>query len=95
MVKMGKEVGLLPLTHATHILIFANADFTQDAHKFAQEIMLQSSVTIFLLGKTDFETIKADPARIGRILKYQAERIRDRLIAAPLWSGIERPKQDG
>ncbi len=86
---IAKEVGLLPLTHATHILIFANARFTDDARRFAQEIMLKSSVTIFLLDVKDFEAIKMAPANIGRILIAQAERIRDLRLSAPLWSGIE------
>lgn len=89
---VAKEVGLLPLTHATHILLVANAAFTDDARKFAQETMLNSSVTIFLLDKRDFEIIQANPAHIGRILLAQAERIRDMRINAPLWSGIERPE---
>ena len=91
---VAKEVGLLPLTHATHIMVFANSDFTRDARKFAQEIMHQSSVTIFLLDRQDFEDIKANPANIGRILKKQSELIQDRLLTDPLWSGIERPDQN-
>lgn len=90
---IAKEVGLLPLTHATHILVIANARFSDDARRFAQEIMLKSSVTIFMLDLKDFEAIKANPASIGRILMSQAERIRDLQIAAPLWSGIERPEE--
>ena len=90
---VAKEVGLLPLTHATHILIFANAAVTQDARDFAHEIMLRSSVTIFLLDKTIFKEIKKNPANIARILRGLAEHIRDRQISAPLWSGIQRPEQ--
>ena len=89
---VAKEVGLLPLTRATHILIFANAEFTQDAREFAHEVMLRSSVTIFLLDKQGFEDIKTNPANISRILRGLAEHIRDRQIAAPLWSGIQRPE---
>jgi len=86
---VAKEVGLLPLTHATHILLVANASFSEDARKFAERIMVNSSVTIFLLDKTDFETIQANPAQIGRILIAQAERIKDMRISSPLWSGIK------
>jgi len=89
---VAKEVGLLPLTHATHILLVANSLFTDDAQKFADQTMLKSSVTIFLLDKTDFETIRVNPAYIGRILLAQAERIRDIRIKSPLWSGIKRPE---
>ena len=86
---VAKEVGLLPLTHATHILILANSRFTSDARKFAQEIMLKSSVTIFLLDSQDFEAIKANPTNIVRILKSQSEFIQEQLLADPLWGGIE------
>lgn len=89
---VAKEVGLLPLTHATHILLVANAPFTDDARKFAMQTMLSSSVTIFLLDKKDFDAIRANPAHIGRILLTQAARIRDTRINAPLWSGIKRPE---
>lgn len=91
---IAKEVGLLPLTHATHILVIANASFTADARKFATEVMMKSSVTIFLMDKEDFVSIKDTPANIGRILRSQAERIRDLRLSSPLWSGIERPEDD-
>jgi len=84
---VAKEVGLLPLTHATHILLVANASFTEDARKFAKQTMLNSSVTIFLLDKKDFEVIRANPTRIGHILVGQAEIIKDMRIKTPLWSG--------
>lgn len=86
---VAKEVGLLPLTNATHILLVANSSFTDDARKFAMQTMLKSSVTIFLLDKRDFDTIRTNPARIGRILLDQAERIKDMRIKTPLWSGIK------
>ncbi|MEL6445874.1 MAG: restriction endonuclease [Bacteroidota bacterium] len=91
---IAKEVGLLPLTHATHILVVANSTFSEDARRFAQETMLASSVTIFLLDEDDFETIRDTPARLGGILLRQANRIRDLRLAAKLWSGIERPEDD-
>jgi site-specific DNA-methyltransferase (cytosine-N4-specific) len=91
---VAKEVGLLPLTHATHVLIIGNTSFTGDARAFAREVMLKSSVTIFLLDQDDFESIRRTPANIARILRQQGERIRDLRIRAPLWSGIDRPDDD-
>ena len=88
---VAKEVGLLPLTNATHILLIANSSFTRHARDFAMQTMLKSAVTIFLLDKKDFDIIRTDPARIGGILLSQAERIRDYRIKTPLWSGIARP----
>ena len=87
---VAKEVGLLPLTDATHILLIANSSFSGHARDFAMQTMLRSPVTIFLLDKKDFDTIRTNPARIGSILLGQAERIRDYRIKNPLWSGIAR-----
>jgi site-specific DNA-methyltransferase (cytosine-N4-specific) len=87
---VAKEVGLLPLTHATHILIAANTTFTEDACKYADEIMSTSSVNIFLLNKKDIEAIKENPTNISYILKTKAERIRDLHTTSTLWGGIER-----
>lgn len=89
---VAKEVGLLPITRATHILIVANAQFTDDARKFAFQIMLNSSVTIFLLDKQDFDMLTTNPAHIGRILLSQAKFILDMRIKNSLWSGIEHAK---
>lgn len=86
---VAKEVGLLPLTRATHILLIANADITRDARRFANEIMTHSAVTIFLLDAADFESVKETPANLSRILRSRAERIRDLRLSTPLWSGID------
>ena len=91
---IAREVGLLPLTHATHILVVANSSFTSGARKFAKEVMMKSSVTIFLLDESDFADIKGTPANLTRILRAQAERVRDLRLRAPLWSGIDRPEDD-
>lgn len=82
---VAKEVGLIPLTRATHILVLANAPFTRDARRYADAIMQNSSVTIFLLDREDFEAIRTSPANLGRILQAQAERIRDLKLATPVW----------
>lgn len=70
---VGKEVGLLPLTKATHILVLANARISRDAVEFATKMMRDSSVVIFLIGKSDFEKIRARPAHLVDALKEQAE----------------------
>ncbi len=82
---VAKEVGLIPLMRATHILVLANAPFTRDARRYADAIMQNSSVTVFLLDRTDFEAIRESPANLGRILQAQAERIRDLKMATPVW----------
>lgn len=55
---VAKEVGLLPLTKATHILVLANCRISRDARVYAAEIMRNSPVTIFLLDRQDFVAIK-------------------------------------
>lgn len=82
---VAKEVGLLPLSRATHILVLANAPFTRDARRYANAIMKNSSVTIFLLDREDFEAIQRSPASLGRILRKQAELIQDLKLATPVW----------
>lgn len=82
---VAKEVGLIPLTRATHILMLANAPLTRDARRYADAIMQNSSVTVFLLDRTDFEAVRESPANLGRILRTQDERIRDLKMATPVW----------
>jgi len=55
---VAKEVGLLPLSKATHILIIANCAFSKDAIKYAEEVMKHTPVTIYLLDRRDFLEIK-------------------------------------
>jgi hypothetical protein len=57
---VAKEVGLVPLTKATHILVLSNQKFTRAAIKFAQDTMKQSSVTLFLVGGDDFKRVLDD-----------------------------------
>lgn len=85
---IAKEVGLLPLTGATSILVVANAPLTHDAERFAQEIMLKSSVTIFLLGADDFKDIKKNPGNMARILRSKAEAINRLHLRPRLWSTV-------
>lgn len=56
--EVAKEVGLAPITKATHILILANAEFTDDAKAFANAVMRESPLTIYLLGGADFRRVR-------------------------------------
>jgi len=86
---VAKEVGLLPLTHATHILVVSTGTFTQDAEKFSEAIMLNTSVIIFLINKDDIEAIMAKPTEISSILKAKAWAIHDLRARLPVWGGTE------
>lgn len=72
---IAKEVGLTLITNATHVLFVAIHGFTSEARKFAQEVMDNSALTIFLIGATEFSQIERDDSCIGRILRAQAEAI--------------------
>jgi hypothetical protein len=73
--EIAKEVGLLPVTAASHIMFVATTSFTPDARKFADRIMARSATTIFLLDKADFEKIRETPTAIAQILQKQSEAI--------------------
>ena len=73
--EVAKEVGLLPVTAASHIMFVANTSFTPDARSFADKIMARSATTIFLLDKTDFAKIQETPTSIASILRKQSEAI--------------------
>ena len=70
---VAKEVGLLPVTQATHVLIIANCNFTDPAKNYAMEVMNHTPVTIFLLDRKDFEAVKRSPGALGSILAREAE----------------------
>jgi hypothetical protein len=89
---VAKEVGLLPLTHATHILIVSTGAFTDDAMKFASETMKASHVNIFLLDKDDVKAVRENPVNISRIIKTKAEHIHSIRTTSYSWSGIEQSK---
>jgi hypothetical protein len=87
---VSKEVGLTPITQATHILLVANADFTKAARAFARQTMRRSPLTIFLIDKSDFEEIRSSPGSLGRILRAQAEQIIESRAELSVWSDIKR-----
>jgi hypothetical protein len=72
---VSKEVGQVSVTRATHVMVIANAPISREAIKFAMATMRNSALTIFLLGKSDFEAIRESPGNLGSILRAHAERI--------------------
>lgn len=83
---VAKEVGLLPLTNATHILMLANGRFTADAVTYAREIMRHAPVTIFLLDATDFQHIRTSPGDLPLILRAKAEEIASLAPDKTMWN---------
>lgn len=72
---VAKEVGLIPITKATHVMILANCRATADAHTYAREVMRNSSLTIMILDKDDFERIKTSPTSIASIIRSKSQSI--------------------
>jgi hypothetical protein len=85
---VAKEIGLLPITNATHVMLIGNCPITPHARDFAERVMQSSPVTIFLLDKNNFARIKDSPGSIGLILQAQSEEIQWRLHRAQgtVWS---------
>ncbi len=73
---VAKEVGLLPLTNATNILVLANCHVTQDAGDYARRVMRNSPVNIYLIDKEGFGRMRQRPTDLAAILLEQGERIR-------------------
>lgn len=69
---VAKEVGLLTVTRATHILFVANCRFSGDAHRYAREVMKNNPVGLYLLDHDDFERLRVRPESIGSILREKA-----------------------
>lgn len=66
---VGKEVGLVPLTNATHILMVANNRHTQDARDYASAIMRATPLTIFPLDRVDFAKVRKNPGVLAALLR--------------------------
>lgn len=70
---VAKEVGISLLTKATHILFITNSSFTRDAVTYANEVMINTALTIYLLDRRDFEKIKKNETALAEILNAKAE----------------------
>ena len=69
---VAKEVGISLLTKATHILFITNSSFTRDAVTYANEVMINTALTIYLFDGRDFEKIKKNEAALAEILNAKA-----------------------
>lgn len=69
---VAKEVGLLPLTRATHILFVANSTFSEDARAYTRNVMKATPVGIYLLDRDDFHALRSNPLKITEMLKRQS-----------------------
>lgn len=70
--EVAKEVGLLPLTRATHVLFVANSTFSDDARRYARNVMKTMPVGIYFLDRRDFQDLRSSPEKITAILKEQS-----------------------
>jgi hypothetical protein len=69
------EMGLVPLTGATHVLILVNGVVTLDARRVANEFSQAGPTAVFLVDQDGFEAIKKDPANLVSLLRERAEEI--------------------
>jgi hypothetical protein len=83
---VAKEIGLLPLSNATHILLLANAKLTEAARTFADAIMRARPVAVYLLDENDFAQIQKEPAVLATILRSRAKTILRDPPVGSLWS---------
>lgn len=74
---IAKEVGLLPVTGATHVLFVATSRFSDDARRYATKIMVGTGVGIYLLDRDAFQQLREDPTSIARVMREQAESMLD------------------
>lgn len=89
---VSKEVGLIPITHATHVLVMANCGMTRDARIYASEVVASTPTTIFLLDYADFKEMRANSGRLGTILKRKALQIRREYPEGTLFGGTGKAK---
>lgn len=85
---IASEVGLIPVTQATHILIIARGGFTDEAKFYAREIMKRTPVAIYLLGAKDYATIEKEPAKLVTILRVQSQFIGQLQSSTTLFGGL-------
>jgi hypothetical protein len=83
---VAKEVGLLPLTRATHVLVIATGPISTDARKYAGQINALTAATVFLLDAGDFKALKASPTSLAQILRRQSEKILNEQPKESLWT---------
>lgn len=83
---IAKEVGITTVTKATHILFVTNGTYTKDAREFAAKIVASSSLSIYLLDKSDFEIVRENPAALAHLLEIQSKKIVSDRLQHPTWS---------
>jgi hypothetical protein len=77
---VSREVGVATLHRASHVMMIANCPITRDAAAFAADTNKRTMCTLYLLGKSDFDTIKERPGLLGRIMRAKAQEIMERRI---------------
>jgi site-specific DNA-methyltransferase (cytosine-N4-specific) len=70
---VAKEVGLLQVTNATHLLFVCTSTFSRDAVSFARRAMQRRPVAILFMDGEDVARIRENPASISHVLRPKAE----------------------
>jgi Restriction endonuclease len=69
---VAREVGLATVSNATHVLIIANCRVTKDALEYASKVNAETPLSVYLLDRKDFESVKSSPGLLGIILRAKA-----------------------
>lgn len=83
---IAKEVGVVAITRATHILFATRSSFTRDAREFASRVTEESSLSLYLFDASDFSSIKDNAANLGPLLLKQSRRILEQRMSRPAWT---------
>jgi hypothetical protein len=79
---VAREVGLVPHTGATHILIMTRGRFSPNATNYAASTFKATRLPIYLIDGPAFDRILSDPSVLARELRAQSLRMIDSLRQA-------------
>ena len=82
---LAKEVGLVGLTGVTHLLFLTTGKYTSDAERYALRMMQTSSLSIYLISRSDIARIRDNPTALTEILAEQSMNIQNQWLSRPGW----------
>jgi hypothetical protein len=83
---IAKEVGVIALTRATHLLFATTSRFTRDARDFARRVTEETGLSLYLLDGQDLDKIKQDGTELGYLILTQSQRMLSQRMTHLTWS---------
>ena len=83
---VAKEVGVIAITRATHLLFVTTSNFTKDARDFAGRVIEETGLSVYLVDGGDFQSIKANGAMIGQVMMAQSHQILSQRMSHRAWT---------